>query len=57
MQLPEGKLKKAMKMLCTDLPAAVNDFVANYDRERLERAIALSIRQSEIRREMRERSI
>ena len=32
-QLPEGKLKKAMKMLCTDLPAAVNDFVANYDRK------------------------
>ena len=53
-QLPEKKLKRAMKMLCGDLPQAVEDFIEGYDRGRVLRAIELAGRQTAIRAFLRE---
>lgn len=48
-QLPEGKHKKAVQMLCRDLPEAVNQFVNEFDREGLKQRLELAGKQQEIR--------
>lgn len=48
-QLPKGKLRKAIQMLCRDLPAAVDMFIAQFDIVKFNRAIALSEKQADIR--------
>ena len=48
-QLPAGKLKKAIKMLCTDLPDAVERFIADFDPAELEKTLALTEKQQQIR--------
>ena len=48
-QLPRKKLKKAMTMLCSDLPLAVERFIADFDNTRLEEALKLSYKQDMIR--------
>lgn len=48
-QLPRKKLRKAIQMLCRDLPHAVDQFVLGFDREGLAKSIALSQKQSAIR--------
>lgn len=53
-QLPEGKRKKAIQMLCGDLPEAVNCFVNEFDREGLKRALLLHEKQQMIRAWLKE---
>lgn len=53
-QLPEGKRKKAIQMLCGDLPEAVNRFVEEFDREGLKRALLLHEKQQMIRAWLKE---
>ncbi|MBQ8402208.1 MAG: hypothetical protein IJX14_09800, partial [Clostridia bacterium] len=48
-QLPAGKLKKAIKMLCVDLPEAVERFAADFAPEMLEDVLALTDKQQQIR--------
>lgn len=48
-QLPKGKLRKAIQMLCRDLPAAVDMFVAQFDIVKFNQTIALSTKQADIR--------
>ena len=48
-QLPFRKMKKTIKMLCKDLPQAVQQFITEFDREGLKETIELSMRQSAIR--------
>jgi len=48
-QLPKKRIKKAMKMLCNDLPGAVDRFVADFDHAGLEEALELSAIQQKIR--------
>lgn len=48
-QLPEGKHKKAVQMLCKDLPEAVNRFVEEFNREGLLGRLELAEKQQEIR--------
>ena len=48
-QLPKGKLRKAIQMLCRDLPAAVDMFIARFDIVKFNQAIALSKKQADIR--------
>lgn len=48
-QLPAKRLKKAVKMLCKDLPEAVDRFVEEFDREGLEQALELAEKQTFIR--------
>ena len=48
-QLPAGKLKKAIKMLCVDLPEAVERFVGDFEPELLEDALVLTEKQQQIR--------
>ena len=49
-QLPKRKLRKTIQMLCRDLPDAVDMFIAQFDIEKFNEAIALSEKQSAIRR-------
>lgn len=49
-QLPKNKLKKTIQMLCRDLPQAVDRFVADFDREGLERTLELAQKQNAIRK-------
>ena len=53
-QLPKKKHKKAAKMLCHNLPGAVNRFLAEFDREALERTLTLAEQQRAIRAFLRE---
>ncbi len=53
-QLPAKRLKKAIHMLCTDLPQAIDRFVADFDREGLERSIQLEKQQEGIRAWLRQ---
>ena len=53
-QLPKKKHKKAAKMLCKSLPGAVNRFLADFDRETLERTLTLAELQRAIRSYLRE---
>ena len=48
-QLPQKKLRKTIQMLCRDLPDAVERFVAEFDRAKLEEALRLSEKQRMIR--------
>lgn len=48
-QLPAGKLKKAIRMLCVDLPEAVERFVDDFDPKMLEETLALTEKQQQIR--------
>ena len=48
-QLPRKKLKKAIQMLCRDLPEAVERFVEEFDSEGLNRALELAEKQACIR--------
>lgn len=51
-QLTSGtysKLKKSIGMLCSDMPQAVDEFIANFDHLRLESAAKLSKKQAAIR--------
>lgn len=48
-QLPEKKIRKTIQMLCRDLPDAVERFVAEFDRKKLEETLRLSERQKDIR--------
>ena len=48
-QLPKGKLRKAIQMLCRDLPAAVDMFIAQFDIVKFNQTIALSTKQANIR--------
>ena len=53
-QLPRKRLKKAIRMLCKDLPEAVERFVAELDHEKLRAAVALAEKQTCIRRWLKE---
>lgn len=48
-QLPAGKLKRAMMMLTSDLPEAVDLFVAELNRKKLAETLALAEKQFRIR--------
>ncbi len=48
-QLPAGKIKKAVTMLCTWLPDAVERFVEEFDPNELEAVLALAEKQRQIR--------
>ena len=48
-QLPRKKLRKTIQMLCKDLPHAVERFVAEFDRTKLEETLRLSEKQQAIR--------
>ena len=48
-QLPRKKLRKTIQMLCKDLPYAVERFVAEFDRTKLEETLRLSEKQQAIR--------
>ena len=48
-QLPYRKLRRAIQMLCRDLPEAVELFIAQFDGAALGRALALAERQAAIR--------
>jgi len=48
-QLPRQNNKKAAKMLCNSLPAALEQFVLNIDHAEIRRAIDLHTKQQEIR--------
>ncbi len=48
-QLPAKRLKKSIRMLCGDLPQAIDRFIADFDREGLEESIRLEEKQEEIR--------
>ncbi len=53
-QLPKKKHKKAAKMLCSELPHAVNSFLEEFDREALERTLTIAEQQRAIRAFLRE---
>ena len=48
-QLPKRKLRKTIQMLCRDLPDAVDQFIAEFDIVRLNRALELAEKQASIR--------
>lgn len=48
-QLPQKKHEKAMRMLCRDLPAAVEDFIRTFDASGCAAAVALAEKQTAIR--------
>lgn len=48
-QLPKNRLRKLIKMLCHDLPNAVNMFISNFGITGLETALSLAEKQSAIR--------
>ncbi len=53
-QLPQKKHEKAMRMLCRDLPAAVEEFIREFDRAGCCAAVKLADTQSAIRTALRE---
>lgn len=48
-QLPEKRLKKSIHMLCTDLPQAIDRFIADFDRVGLNKSVQLEKKQEGIR--------
>ena len=48
-QFPKGKLRKAIQMLCRDLPGAVDRFISEFDTAALARTTDLAEKQSLIR--------
>ena len=55
-QLPQKKIKKTIQMLCKDLPDAVERFVAEFDRAKLEETLRLSEKQQAIREWLKDSS-
>ena len=53
-QLPKKKLKKAIQMLCRDLPQALDCFVSEFDRDGLARVCELAEKQTAIRAWLKE---
>lgn len=53
-QLPHGKLKRAIKMLTSDLPDAAERFISEFDHAGFREAITLEEKQNEIRRYLRD---
>lgn len=53
-QLPYRKVRKAVQMMCRDLPDAVDSLLANFDIVNLQKAIALAQKQSAIREWLRD---
>ncbi|MBR5523657.1 MAG: ABC-ATPase domain-containing protein [Clostridia bacterium] len=49
-QLPRRNLRKAVQMMCRDLPDAVERFVEHLDRKELEQTVQLAQKQAAIRR-------
>lgn len=49
-QLPYKNLRKAVQMLCRDLPKAVEEFITYFDMDKLNQAIELCNKQSSIRK-------
>lgn len=49
-QLPEKKIRKAVQMLCRDLPDAVDMFSAGFDTSKLNEAIEMAEKQKAIRK-------
>ncbi len=56
-QLPLGKLRRAMKMLVTDLPECTRAFIEGFDRSRFFRALELAKKQKEIRANLAEHDL
>lgn len=52
-QLPKRKLRRAIQMLCHDLPGAVESFLFRFDHRKLEAANALAAKQKAIREFLR----
>lgn len=52
-QLPFHKLKKAMTMMTSDLPDAVDEFIASLDRKALRETLALAEKQFRMRQALR----
>lgn len=48
-QLPKKKLRKAVQMLCRDLPNAIDRFILDFDIDGLKKATELAEKQSKIR--------
>lgn len=48
-QLPMGRLKKAMQMLCKDIPEIIRDYVNDFDIDLLKEAVSLYQKQRMIR--------
>lgn len=48
-QLPRKRVRKAMQMLCRDLPQAIERFLMDFDTDGLQQAIALGEQQTAIR--------
>ncbi len=55
-QLPHGKLKRAKKMLCSDLPDLTERFITELNHTLLHETLMLERKQNEIRRFLREES-
>lgn len=53
-QLPYRKVRKAVQMMCRDLPDAVDSLLANFDIFSLQKAIALAQKQAAIREWLRD---
>ena len=53
-QLPYRKVRKAVQMMCRDLPDAVDSLLANFDIVNLQKAIALAQKQLAIREWLRD---
>ena len=53
-QLPYRKVRKAVQMMCRDLPDAVDSMLANFDVVGLQKAIALAQKQAAIREWLRD---
>ncbi len=53
-QLPYKKLRKTVQMLCRDLPDAVDQFILQFDRCKLQNTLVLADKQAEIRAYLRE---
>ena len=48
-QLPKGNIRKSLRMMCKDLPDAVNRYISDFDIDGLKSAIELAKKQSAIR--------
>lgn len=52
-QLPKAKIRKALQMLCKDLPEALDLFVSDFDANELNKALTLEKTQNEIRNRLK----
>jgi len=49
LQLPKKRIRKAIQMLCSDLPDAVDMFISEFDKQKLRMSLELAEKQSQIR--------